>query len=210
MFCYRFRELVMKKQILLAGFLLVFGAATVQAADVAAGKAKSGMCAACHGQDGNSPAPMFPKLAGQHASYLEKQLQDFKSQKRNDPTMVGMAAALSDEDIADISAYYASQERTVEVADIEKIALGEKLYRGGNPETGLAACLSCHSPTGTGNEPAGFPSLGGQHVTYLEKALNDFKSETRSNDVSEMMRNTAGKMTLKEIKAVSSYISGLH
>jgi len=124
--------------------------------------------------------------------------------------MTGMAAALSDEDIADLSAYYASQKKTLEVADVEKITLGEKLYRGGNPETGLAACLSCHSPTGSGNEPAGFPSLSGQHVTYLEKSLNDFKSEARTNDASEMMRNTAGKMTLKEIKAVSSYISGLH
>ncbi|RLA21597.1 MAG: cytochrome c4 [Gammaproteobacteria bacterium] len=200
----------MKKQILFAGLILAFGMGAAQAADVAAGKTKSGMCAACHGLDGNSPAPMFPKLAGQHASYLEKQLQDFKSQKRNDPTMTGMAAALSDEDIADLSAYYASQKKTLEVADVEKITLGEKLYRGGNPETGLAACLSCHSPTGSGNEPAGFPSLSGQHVTYLEKSLNDFKSEARTNDASEMMRNTAGKMTLKEIKAVSSYISGLH
>ncbi len=200
----------MKKQILLAGLVLVFGMGAVQAADVAAGKAKSGMCAACHGVDGNSPAPMFPKLAGQHASYLENQLQDFKSQARVDPTMNGMAAALSDADIADLSAYYASQDRTIEVADIEKIKLGEKLYRGGNPDSGLASCQSCHGPAGTGNGPAGFPSLGGQHVTYLEKALNDFKSEARTNDVSEMMRNTAGRMTLKEIKAVSSYISGLH
>jgi cytochrome c553 len=200
----------MKKQVLLAGLLLAFGIGAVQAADVAAGKAKANACAACHGVDGNSPAPMFPKLAGQHASYLEKQLKDFKTQTRIDPTMNAMVAALSDEDTADISAYFASQEGTIEVADIEKITLGEKLYRGGNPESGLAACLSCHGPTGTGNEPAGFPSLSGQHVTYLEKALNDFKSETRTNDVSEMMRNTAGRMTLKEIKAVSSYISGLH
>ncbi len=200
----------MKKQVLLAGLLLAFGIGAVQAADVVAGKAKANACAACHGMDGNSPAPMFPKLAGQHASYIEKQLKDFKSQTRIDPTMNAMVGALSDEDIADISAYFASQKTTIEVADVEKITLGEKLYRGGNPDSGLAACQSCHGPTGTGNEPAGFPSLSGQHVTYLEKALNDFKSEIRTNDVSEMMRNTAGKMTLKEIKAVSSYISGLH
>lgn len=200
----------MKKQVLLAGLFLAFGIGAVQAADVAAGKAKANACAACHGADGNSPAPMFPKLAGQHASYIEKQLKDFKTQARIDPTMNAMVAALSDEDIADISAYFASQEGTLEVADVEKITLGEKLYRGGNPDSGLAACLSCHGPTGTGNEPAGFPSISGQHVSYLEKALNDFKSEIRTNDVSQMMRNTAGKMTLKEIKAVSSYISGLH
>ncbi len=201
----------MKRSTLTTGLiLLLLGTGSVQAADAEAGKKKSVKCVVCHGVDGNSPMPMFPKLAGQLTSYLQNQLHDFKSKKRVNPIMNKIAETLSEEDIADMSAYYSSQKIKIEVADVTKIPLGEKIYRGGNPETGLPACLACHGPTGAGNLPAGFPLISGQHATYTEKALNDFKLETRSNDVSEMMRNTAGKMTLKEIKAVASYVSGLH
>jgi cytochrome c553 len=139
----------MKQTRLLLGLMLLATAALAYAAgDVEAGRSKSGLCAGCHGQDGNSLNPIWPKLAGQHAKYIAKQLHDFKSKDRNDVTMGPMAAGLSDQDIEDVAAFFSSNESSIQAADADKIALGEKLYRGGNPVNGLPACIACHGPNG--------------------------------------------------------------
>lgn len=198
----------------LSGALFLGAAALISfkpvlAADIEAGKAKTAVCAGCHGADGNSPAAMWPKLAGQHASYLLKQLKDFKSGKRTDPTMQGMVMMLSEEDMANISAYYASQKVSEATFNDALIAQGENIYRGGITETSVASCMSCHSPAGTGNGPAAYPALKGQHADYIAAQLTKFKNQTRANDAGKMMRGVANRMSKEEIDAVSAYIAGL-
>ncbi|BAU50403.1 cytochrome C [Sulfurifustis variabilis] len=178
--------------------------------DVAAGKAKAGACAACHGVDGNGGAdPSWPKLAGQIPEYLVKQLADFKSGKRTDPLMSGMAAPLSEKDMKDLAAYYAAQKiKPGAAANKELAEKGERIYRGGNAKTGVSACMSCHGPSGHGIPPR-FPRVTGQTASYTEKQLLAFKSSKRSND-DEMMTRIAFRMSEAEIKAVSEYMAGLH
>ncbi|CAI8930215.1 c-type cytochrome [Methylocaldum szegediense] len=189
--------------------VLLSGPSLVHAqGNAAAGKEKSEPCAGCHGEDGNSNAPIFPKLAGQHASYLAKQLHEFKTEKRVNPTMTAMAEPLSDEDIDDIAAFYAQQKITVEKAEAPN-ALGEAIYRTGNASSGVPACTGCHGPDGSGIPSARFPALRGQYAAYLEKTLNDFKSGERANDANSIMRAIAAKLSDEEIAAVSSYTSGL-
>ena len=183
---------------------------SVAAGNATDGKAKSVSCAACHGADGNSANPTWPKLAGQGAPYIVKQLADFKAKKRNDPLMSSQATALSSQDMDDLAAYFSSQTGSQGAADEKLVAAGAKLYRAGNKKKGLAACVSCHGPTGAGNPAAKFPRLSGQHAAYVEKAMKDFRSGKRHNDMNKMMQNIAEKMSDKEIKAVASYISGLH
>ena len=184
---------------------------SVAAGNANAGKAKAVSCGGCHGADGNSANPSWPKLAGQHAGYIAKQLADFKAgKKRSDPLMGGQVAGLSSQDMADLAAYFAKQTGSQGAADEKLAAAGAKLYRGGNKKKGVAACIACHGPTGAGNPAANFPKLSGQHAAYVEKAMKDFRSGARSNDMNKMMRNIAEKMSDKEIKAVASYISGLH
>lgn len=197
----------MKKQ-LIAALLLVSATGISQAAgDAAAGKGKAAACAACHMADGNSMVPNFPKIAGQHESYLAQQLIDFKAGTRKDATMLGMTAALSEQDMADIGAYYASQSASIGSANAEKAAIGKKIYQGGNKETGLSACMACHGPAGKGNAGAKFPSLNGQHATYTIKQLKDFRSGARSN---VMMNDIAAKMSDDEINSAAEFIQGLH
>lgn len=193
--------------------LAMFGAvSTVSAAgDAAAGKTKSASCAACHSSDGNSMVPTFPKLAGQHAEYIAKQLADFKSGARTDPTMSPMAAPLSEQDMTDLAAYFAGNTGSIgSAADTEKAALGQKIYQGGDKAKGISACMACHGPSGAGNPGAKFPALSGQHSTYIIKALKDFRSGTRANDPAKMMRDVAAKMSDSDIEAVAEYITGLH
>jgi len=178
--------------------------------DATAGKEKSATCAGCHGMDGNSANPEWPKLAGQGDHYLSKQLQDFKGGVRKNATMAPMVAALGEQDMADLSAFYSSQAVQVGNADEKLVELGQKIYRGGNPASGVSACIGCHGPSGAGNPAASFPSLSGQHAKYVENQLNTFKSGERSNDAGKMMRTIASKMTEQEIKAVASYVQGLH
>ena len=176
-----------------------------------AGKAKATNCAGCHGVNGNSTNPSWPKLAGQHAGYIAKQLADFKAGKmRMDPLMVAQVSGLSKQDMDDLGAYFAKQTGSQGATSKKLAATGAKLYRGGNKKKGVAACIACHGPTGAGNPAANFPKLSGQHAAYVEKAMKDFRSGARSNDMNKMMRNIAEKMSDKEIKAVASYISGLH
>nr|VFK43260.1 MAG: Cytochrome c553 [Candidatus Kentron sp. TC]VFK43654.1 MAG: Cytochrome c553 [Candidatus Kentron sp. TC]VFK57803.1 MAG: Cytochrome c553 [Candidatus Kentron sp. TC] len=180
--------------------------------DIEAGKAKSAVCAGCHGADGNSPSSQFPKLAGQHASYLLKQINDFRAAThRTSAVMQPFAMGQSIEDMKNIVAYFAAQEKAPQYAmgDSEKLALGEKIYRGGNFDTKLPACMSCHGPAGDGNELAIFPALTGQHAAYTKAQLEAFRSGTRKNDLKSMMRTIAARMTDREIDAVSQYIAGL-
>lgn len=184
--------------------------------DAAAGKTKAAACGACHGADGNSPAPTFPKLAGQGERYLVKQIHDIKSGARPVPAMAGQTDNLSEQDIADIAAYYAGQKGSVNQAKKDLAARGEAIYRGGVREKGVPACAACHSPTGAGNAPAGFPKLGGQHADYVTTQLKAYRAAAdgdaagRANDGdTKPMRGVAARMSDAEIAAVASYISGL-
>jgi cytochrome c553 len=194
-----------------------------------AGKAKAESCAGCHGEDGNSAMPGFPKLAGQHKGYLVKQLQAFKSGARMAPMMAPLAAGLDDQSIEEISAYYSDNKvaanpapvlpasddddapaKTDEQkkAELDKlIAQGGDLYRNGNLATAVSACVACHGPFAEGNRPAAYPALHSQHADYLIKTLTDFKTGARSKSRENMMHMIATKMTEQEIKAVSYYIS---
>jgi len=181
--------------------------------NVAAGKAASATCAACHGPDGNSVTSIWPKLAGQNAKYLLKQLKDFK--KGNDggrfaPAMTPLTQSMSVQDMENLAAFFASQ--TVKVGATEKALLekGRRLYRGGDLQTHIAACSACHGPRGLGNRYAGFPALSGQHPDYVVKQLEAYKAGTRTNDYNHIMRDIAKRMTKEQMKAVASYVSGLH
>jgi len=223
----------MKKKLLAVSISLALTSASSilhAEGNIAAGKEKAASCASCHGENGNSMVSTFPKLAQQHSSYLQKQLHAFKDGTRNDPMMSAMALALTDEDMVDISAYYAAQkisENTLPVMDsaneekepaAEKttdskdtmsdiIAQGSNLYRNGDLASEVSACIACHGSSGEGNKPASFPALKSQHADYLIKALNDFKSGARSNNPENIMHMIAKKMTAEEIKAVSYRIS---
>lgn len=193
--------------------LVMFGAVgtATAAGDAAAGKTKSATCAACHGMDGNSVNPIWPKLAGQHATYIAKQLADFKAGARKDPTMMGMSAPLSEQDMADLGAYFATQTTAIgSAADEEKAARGKTLYQAGDQNKGISACMACHGPSGAGNPGAMFPSLQGQHPAYVIKALQDFRSGVRATDPQKMMQDIAAKMSDADIEAVAEYIAGLH
>ncbi len=176
--------------------------------DTAAGEAKyTAMCAACHGADGNSAAPENPKLAGQHPEYLAKQLAEFKSGKRANAVMGGMAAALSDEDMKNISAWLSSQKPKAGFAkEKELVAMGERIYRGGIADRQIAACSGCHSPSGAGI-PSQYPRLSGQHAQYNAAQLTAFRDGVRKNSV--QMTQIAAKRNDREIKAVSDYMAGL-
>ncbi len=165
------------------------------------------VCVACHAADGNSTTPVNPKLAQQHPEYLVKQLQEFKSGKRANAVMAGFAAALSDEDMRNVSFWLASQKATNGFStDKDLVKLGERIYRGGIADRQIAACAGCHSPNGAGI-PAQYPRLSGQHADYTVKQLNDFRAGERKNSV--QMTQISVYLTDKEIKAVSDYIAGL-
>ena len=181
------------------------------AGDPAAGEAKVALCVSCHGPAGNSLNPEWPKLAGQHAGYTAKQIRDFKAgETRSDAVMAPMIAGLSEQDIEDIAAYYAIQKSTGGFASEELHALGERIYRGGNAESGVPACIACHGPRGGGNGPARFPMLAGQHAAYTAKQIEDWRLGNRSNDPGQMMADAVRYLTPEETRAVSEYIAGLH
>ncbi|MGI5309992.1 c-type cytochrome [Rheinheimera sp. WS51] len=208
----------MKK--LLFPLTLVFGLiGTAHAFDgnAEAGKAKSTTCVACHGTDGNSQVDMYPKIAGQHASYLYKQLKEFKlgmetggKQGRDNAIMFGMVAGLSDQDMKDLAAYYSSQKMKPGSTPENVISAGEKLYRGGDAERGIAACIACHGPRGNGSGLANFPKIAFQNATYLKTTLTEFRDGKRANDPNGMMRDIAKKLTDADIELLSQYLGGLH
>lgn len=195
---------------------------TLAAGDIAIGQAKAATCIGCHGVNGNSVVPSFPKLAGQSEDYLLKELKDFKSGARIDAMMAGIVAALSESDMQNIAAYYAAQKTTPGVARQDaNLALGQKIYRGGKKDTGVTACIACHGPQGKGIPAAGFPVLSSQHAVYVAKQLKLFRQDSinaqtganepsRANDYEGMMINFTKSLTNAEIDAVSEYIAGLN
>lgn len=179
------------------------------AGDPVAGREKSQTCAACHGVNGNSTNPVWPKLAGQHPSYIVKQLEDFKAGRRENAQMSPMATNLSKQDMEDLAAYYAIQNIRYGTTDPVLLDLGERIYRAGNIEHNVPACMACHGPTGLGNPAASYPALSGQHAAYIELQLNNFREDIRANDINQVMRKVVDRMSDDEIKAVSSYVQGL-
>jgi len=176
-----------------------------------AGKAKSLTCSACHGAAGNSVNPLWPNTAGQHAKYVVTQLQAFKSGERMDPLMTSQAMLLNEQDMADLAVYFEGLPGAVQaVANPELVDRGESLYRGGNLEKGVAACLGCHGPTGRGNAAAEYPSLQGQHAAYTAKQLEDYASGARkTGGKTQIMQSIAGRLSKEDIKALASYVQGL-
>jgi cytochrome c553 len=224
----------MKKKVqVLSIFMALTTASSILHAEgnINAGKQKSTSCSSCHGENGNNQVTTFPKLAQQHSSYLQKQLHAFKDGTRNNPMMSAMALSLTDEDIADISAYYATQKISGNALPVQEpvdadensastekkdgkpetitalIAQGSDLYRNGDLKREVSACIACHGPFGEGNKPASFPALKSQHADYLIKSLTDFKTDSRSNNPQNIMHMIAKKMTDQEIRAVSYHIS---
>ncbi len=206
----------MKRLFAVAAFALL-ATGVAQAGDANAGKTKSAVCAACHGADGNSATPIWPKLAGQGEAYLAKQLADFRTgaqsegkKGRFEPTMAPMAAGLSDADIADLSAYFASQK--VQYAGVKKeyVEAGRKLYTGGDASRGIPACTACHGGNGAGMAGAKYPALGGQHVDYTIAQLKAFRDGKRANDPNGMMQGVVKNMSDEQITAIANYLVGLH
>jgi cytochrome c553 len=191
----------------MSGFVQAGESAT---ADPAAGQSKTAVCGACHGPDGNSLVPIFPNLAGQGERYLLKQLREIKEGKRVVPEMTGLLVPLSDQDLADIAAYYAGQKVSAVAADPDLAARGEALFRGGKLGQGMPACIGCHSPRGAGIPSAGFPQLSGQHAAYIKKQLTAFREGERTNDGETLvMRTIASKLSNGDIEALAAFIQGL-
>ncbi|MCK4834678.1 MAG: cytochrome c4 [Gammaproteobacteria bacterium] len=200
------------KKLFLAGLMFLFATSgSALAGNAEAGKTKSAACGGCHGADGNSPVPTFPKLAGQNEAYIVKQVKDFKANDtRKNEIMFGMVAALSDEDAADIGAYFQAQSlKDAAVFDAAKIAAGRDLYKGGDLQKGIPACQACHGPKGSGTAGIGYPQLGGQYVGYTLAQLKAFKDGTRKNDDKKLMRSIVEKMSDEDMAAVANYIASL-
>ena len=193
-----------------------------KAGDAVAGETKTASCAACHGADGNSSVPSFPKLAGLGEKYLFKQLRDIQSKKRDIPQMAGILDGMKEKDLQDIAAYYNSKTMQISGAKaievqvnsgikVDGLELGERVFRAGNHDSGVPACTGCHSPKGLGNAPAGYPRLSGQYAEYIETQLRAFRSGNRTNDGdTKVMRQVAQYMSDAEIIAVANYIAGLN
>jgi cytochrome c553 len=205
----------MKARLSLLGALLTLSATLATAAtpapaakpDLAKGQATAQVCAACHTFDGSRGSPANPIIAGQHPEYLVKQLQEFKSGKRKNPVMMGFASALSEDDMKNVAAFYASKSAKPGFAkDKELVKLGERIWRGGIADKAVPACAGCHSPNGAGI-PAQYPRMGGQHADYTEAQLIAFRSGARGNNA--QMSTIAAKLSDREIKAVSDYAAGL-
>ncbi len=202
----------MKMYPLVAVLMFMAGAQMAAAAgDAQAGKAKAQACAACHGADGNSTNPDWPNLAGQHAVYISKQLADFKAgEQRADPVMAGQVAPLTPEDMANLGAYFATLTPAGGFVSEERVTLGERIYRGGNQDSGVPACIACHGPNGAGDPMAGVPALSGQRANYTAKQLTAFRNGARSNDRNGTMRGASRWLSDEEVQAVSEYVAGLH
>jgi len=202
---------------------------SLAAGSAEAGQAKAIVCAACHGVDGNSLNPEWPSIAGQNELYIVRSLQAFRSGARNNVLMSSQAMSLNDQDMQDLAAYFAARPRQGKTADPKLASTGERLYRGGNKETGVGACIACHGPNGTGNGPAAYPVIGGQHAPYTAAQLRAYRASQRCSDkgqqmpadsapsgdaqrcsdLNQMMRNNTARLTDAEIDAVASYVQGL-
>lgn len=206
--------MITKAKLLFLVGMYVLSAVTLADGNAEAGKGKSEVCVACHQVDGNSVNPIWPKLAGQQANYLYKQLKDFKrandpavKNSRNNPSMTALVANLSDQDMQDLAAYYAKQSIQPGTAQPQFVELGQKIYRGGNLDTGVSACIACHGPAAMGNNPAKFPRLSGQYPDYTIAQMKAFRDGSRKNG--PMMIDIAKRMSDAEIEAVAHYVAGL-
>lgn len=197
--------------ILLLSPVVLVPAAAIAQGDAENGQSKASTCAACHGQDGNSLNPEWPNLAGQHEKYIVKALRSYKNGTRDVVLMASQAAGLSEQDMADVAAYFASQTLARQTADPALVKQGERIYRGGDMDRGISACMACHGPSGRGNPAAGFPALAGQHATYTANQLLAYRANIRQTDadVDQVMRNVSALLSEAEIQAVASYIQGL-
>lgn len=198
---------------LMAALGLVLACAAQAQGDPATGRDKAAVCASCHGPDGNSTLAQWPKLAGQHAAYLERQIQLIRDGLRPVPEMAGIVAGLSDADIADLAAWYATQTISPGVANEELVDVGERLYRAGDIDRGIPACMACHGPAGEGNPLAAYPALAGQHALYTTNQLTRYHEGTTwgpEDGPSTVMVGVARELTVAEIAALASYIEGLH
>lgn len=178
--------------------------------DATAGAEKAAVCAGCHGLDGKALQPAYPNIGAQHASYIAKQLTEYRDGDRVNQIMNGIAAALSDEDILNLAAHYAAQPKVDGVAEEETLELGESIYRGGITAQGIAACIGCHHPEGLGNPASVVPVLSGQNPQYTADQLRYFRDGTRANDPNRVMRSLSHRLVDAEIDAVANYIAGLH
>lgn len=180
--------------------------------DASAGQIRSTVCAACHGTEGNSVNPLWPNIAGQHATYTVQTLRAFREDKRQDALMTTQAMLLSEEDIDNLAVYYESLPAAAQsVADTSSVDRGQALYRGGDAENGVAACIACHGPAGRGNAAAGYPALNGQHAAYTVKQLQDYASGARQTyGANEVMQAISARLTQDDMQALASYLQGLH
>lgn len=201
----------MIKKAIVSLMLLGIAGQSQAAGNTSAGQEKSAMCQGCHGVDGNSVAPTFPSLAGQHPQYIVKQLSDFQSGKRKNETMEPMAAALTPQDMEDLAAYFSSQklQPPTVTADKKTIENGKAIYKGGIKDKGVAACASCHGPNAEGNGPARFPALASQQADYIVAQIELFHHETRNNDMNKMMRIGAFKVNTDEAQQVAAYLASI-
>jgi cytochrome c553 len=176
-----------------------------------AGKTKAIRCGACHGPDGNSVNPQWPSIAGQHAPYIVRQLEAFQNGERTNILMSSQTITMTEQDMKDVAVFFAAQPAAAKsVADPRLVEKGEALYRGGDKESGAAACLSCHGPTGRGNPSARYPLLRGQHATYIAATLREYATETRKSDgTTRIMRDIAKRLSEDDIVAVAAYVQGL-
>ena len=198
----------------LSGFLfgmLPAAAESLVDGDIEAGKTKAVTCSACHGANGNSMTPLWPNIAGQSAKYIAEQLQAFKSGLRQNALMSSQAMLLSDTDMADLAVYYESRPAAAQaIADPDLLARGQSLYRGGDAEEGIPACIACHGPTGRGNPAVPYPALNGQHAAYTAKTLADYASGARKSDgLTKIMRHISERLNAEDIQALASYVQGL-
>lgn len=199
--------------IVLYGVIAVSNTAAYATGDVVAGEEKSTLCASCHGDDGNSITGAWPNLAGQQQNYLLKQMQDFQQGEaggRYSATMTALVTDLTQQDMEDIAAYYASQTPIIGAADPALVTRGQQIYRGGNIDKKITACSACHGPQGEGNADAGFPALAGQQPEYVIAELLAYKQGQRHNDLNHIMQDIAERMDKEDMIAVASYIYGLH
>lgn len=192
---------------MVAGAAMAVSGAVAAQGDAAAGKQKAAACAACHGVDGNSANPEWPKIAGLGADYFVKQLMAFQQGQRKNPLMTPVAQGLSEQDMKDLAAYYTTLTMQPGGADKSLVELGQRIYQGGLTSKGVPACAACHGPAGAGNPAAGYPRLGGQQPLYVVNQLKLYKSGERSG---AMMNDIAAKLSEEEMRAVASYASGLY
>lgn len=188
----------------LSGLLALVAPASAEAPAAAA------TCTACHGADGNSVNPIWPKLAGQGAPYILAQIKAFQSGARENASMAPMVASLAEDDAQAIAAYYAAQSTRIESAGDADVSAAEKLYRGGDAERGIPACMACHGPTGAGNGPARYPSLSGQHAQYTALQLKAYRDGSRATDPQGMMRAIAARLSDADIDRLAAYLAALH